>query len=200
MPLDGSGTVQVVAGAGGVAQAGDAAPLRGHASVGACPADQTATHVVRSHGWCRRVAQTSRRPGGAPCALTHAARSAQAARSYSWMRGPGLIPVSWSMCDCPPALAAGTPGRRGIWRCAATRLAAGRCGTGPGASGGGYRGSAIKPSRSPRVLASVSRCGASSAATKSAWSGDRGGSPLLAASAPGGPAETSRQRRVQLSR
>jgi hypothetical protein len=60
---------------------------------------------------------------------------------HEW--GPGLITVSWVLCDCPPAQAAREQvggARRGIWRCSATRrLAAGRCGTGPGASGADRR-------------------------------------------------------------
>jgi hypothetical protein len=30
---------------------------------------------------------------------------------HEW--APGLIIMSWSMCDCPPTLAAGTPGPSG---------------------------------------------------------------------------------------
>src|SRR5712692_7253764 len=35
----------------------------------------------------------------------------QCENGHEW--APGLIIVSWSMCDCPPALAAGTPGPSG---------------------------------------------------------------------------------------
>jgi len=52
---------------------------------------------------------------------------------HEW--GPGLITVSWVLCDCPAARAASGVVRPGIWRCSATRRrAAGRCGTGPGTS------------------------------------------------------------------
>ncbi len=55
---------------------------------------------------------------------------------HEW--APGLITVSWVLCDCPPAQTARerAGARPGIWRCSATRRrAAGRCGTGRGVSG-----------------------------------------------------------------
>jgi hypothetical protein len=56
-----------------------------------------------------------------------------AQRGQEWR--PGLITVSWSMCDCAPALAACTGGPAGHLAvyCEASP-AAGRCGTGRGAS------------------------------------------------------------------
>ena len=63
---------------------------------------------------------------------------------HEW--GPGLITVSWMLCDCPPDQAAREQvgaARRGTWPCSVTlRPAAGRCSTGPGASSGVNRRSA----------------------------------------------------------
>src|SRR5438034_1476934 len=49
---------------------------------------------------------------------------------HEW--GPGLITVSWVLCDCPrrPCGSGPVAARPGTWRCSATlRRAAGRCGT-----------------------------------------------------------------------
>jgi hypothetical protein len=58
------------------------------------------------------------------------------ATGHEW--GPGLIIVSWSPCDCPPAVAErGVYSGAGTWRCTAPpRRPAGRSGTGRAASRG----------------------------------------------------------------
>src|SRR6266487_1869066 len=55
--------------------------------------------------------------------------------------GPGLIVVSWSLCDCPPAVAAsggGAAGHLAVY-CEASP-GCGRCGTGPDVSGASHQG------------------------------------------------------------